>query len=44
MGYIKTSENDLDLMTKTVPSGQDRKKKLRKIMYAIYPEYNVGSF
>ena len=43
-GCIKTSYNCLDLITKTVSSGQDRKRNIRLLMHDIYPEDNVGSF
>ena len=43
-GYIKTSENCSGLMTKTVSSGQDRKRNIRQLMYDIYTEDNVSSF
>ena len=43
-GYINTSENCSDLITKTLSSGQDRKINIRKLMYDIYPEDNMVSF
>ena len=36
--YIKTNLNPADLMTKALPSGENRKQKVRLIMYDIYPE------
>ena len=36
--YVHTSENCSDLMTKCL-YGPDRKKKVRMIMYDIYPEH-----
>jgi hypothetical protein len=36
--YVNTSINPADLMTKPVPSGEDRKRKVRLVMYDIYPE------
>ena len=35
--YCKTSWNPSDLMTKSIPYGQDRRRKVRFIMYDIYP-------
>ena len=43
-GYIKTSENYLGLMTKTVSWGQHRKRNIIQLIYDIYPEDNVGIF
>ena len=43
-GYIKTSENCSDLITKTLSPGKDKKKNIRQHMYGIYSEDNVGSF
>ena len=36
-GFIKTSDNCLDLITKTISSGKDRKRNIRQLMYGIYP-------
>ena len=36
--YIKTSENPSDLLTKCLPAGINRKRKVRKILYDINPE------
>jgi hypothetical protein len=36
--YIDTKDNPADLMTKTLPSGMNRYRKVRMIMYDIYPE------
>ena len=36
--YIKTSENSSDVLTKRLPAGINRKRKVRKILYDIYPE------
>ena len=36
--YIKTSYNPSDLLTKCLPAGINRKQKVRKILYDIYPE------
>ena len=36
--YINTNDNPADLMTKTLPSGINRYRKVRMIMYDIYPE------
>ena len=34
--YIKTSENPADLMTKCLPYGLNRKRKVKAILYDIY--------
>ena len=36
--YIKTYTNPSDLMTKALPAGINRKRKVQEIMYNIYPE------
>ena len=36
--YIKTYANPSDLMPKALPAGINRKRKVRAIMYNIYPE------
>ena len=36
--YVKTDQNPSDLMTKALPSGANRKRKIRMLMYDIYPE------
>jgi len=36
--YIPTGDNPLDLLTKALHSGQNRKRKVRFILYDIYPE------
>ena len=36
--YIKTAENPSDLLTKSLPCGINRKRKVRQILYDIYPE------
>ena len=36
--YIKTSDNPSDLLTKSLPVGINRKRKVRKILYYIYPK------
>ena len=36
--YVHTSENPSDIMTKSISNLQDRKRKIRMIMYDIYPE------
>ena len=43
-GYIKTSDHCLGLITKTVSSGQDRKRIIEQLIYNIYPKDKVGSF
>ena len=37
-GYVKTSENPLDVMTKVITSRVDRKGKVSMMLYDIYPE------
>lgn len=34
--YIKTGENPADVMTKSLPAGEDRKRNIRNIQYDIY--------
>ena len=36
--YVNTKDNPADLMTKILPSGINRCRKVRMIMYDIYPE------
>ena len=36
--YINTDANPSDLMTKALPAGINRKRKVRAIMYDVYPE------
>ena len=36
--YVNTNHNPADLMTKILPSGINRYRKVRMIMYDIYPE------
>ena len=36
--YVKTSENVADIFTKIVSSIKDRKRKIRMLLYDIYPE------
>ena len=36
--YINTDENPSDICTKCVPAGHKRRKKVRMILYDIYPE------
>ena len=38
--YIKTCDNPSDLLTKCLPAGINRKRKVRRILYDIYPEHN----
>ena len=38
--YIKSNENCADICTKSVPAGEDRKRKIRRIMYDIHPNNN----
>ena len=35
--YVKTGQNSSDVLTKSLPSGEDRKRKVRWILYDIYP-------
>ena len=37
-GYINTALNPSDIMTKMVTSKEDRKRKIRQMLYDIYPE------
>ena len=36
--YIKTQENPSDVLTKSLPAGINRYRKVRMILYDIYPE------
>ena len=36
--YIKSNENPADILTKSLPAGLNRKRKIRGILYDIYPE------
>ena len=36
--YVKTTINPSDLLTKALRSGDNRKRKVRMILYDIYPE------
>ena len=36
--YVNINDNPADLMTKTLSSGLNRYRKVRMIMYDIYPE------
>ena len=36
--YLKSSENPSDILTKPLPSGLNRYKKVRMVLYDIYPE------
>ena len=38
--YIKTDDNCSDITTKSLPNGINRKRKVRSVMYDIYPEEN----
>ena len=38
MGYISTDQNAADIATKPLPYGVDRRRKIRKLIYDIYPE------
>lgn len=40
-GYVKTSENPSDVMTKTITSRIDRKRKISMMLYDIYPEVDM---
>ena len=35
--YVNTKENPSDILTKNLPAGESRCKKVRMIMYDIYP-------
>ena len=37
--YMKSSENPAGILTKSLPAGLNRKRKIRGILYDIYPEY-----
>ena len=37
-GYAKTTENPSDVMTKMITNRVDRKRKIRMMIYDIYPE------
>ena len=36
--YVNTKDNPSDLCTKSLPNGANRRKKVRAILYDIYPE------
>ena len=36
--YVNTKENPSDVCTKVIPNGEDRKRKIRMILYDIYPD------
>lgn len=36
--YINTKENPADIMTKILAAGQNRYRKVRMVLYDIYPE------
>lgn len=36
--YVKTDANPADLCTKSLPAGSNRKRKVRAILYDIYPD------
>ena len=38
--YIKSSENPADLLTKALPAGINRYRKVRQVLYDIYPTNN----
>ena len=38
--YIKTIDNPADVLTKSLPAGSNRKRKVRMMLYDIYPEDN----
>ena len=38
--YIKTVDNPADVLTKSLPAGSNRKRKVRMMLYNIYPEGN----
>ena len=40
--YVKTDLNPSDIMTKALPSGENRKRKIRMLLYDIYPEDYAG--
>ena len=40
--YIKTALNPADILTKALPLGLNRKRKIRQVLYDIYPESDVG--
>ena len=40
--YVKTTLNPADLFTKALRSGLDRRRKVRMILYDIYPEERDG--
>ena len=35
--YIKTTINPLDMLTKALRSGENRKRKVRQVLYNMYP-------
>ena len=40
-GYVKTSENPSDVMTKVIVSAADRTRKVLMMLYDIYPEVDM---
>ena len=40
-GYVKTTENPSDVMTKVITSKIDRKRKVSMMLYDIYPEVDM---
>ena len=40
-GYVKTSENPSDVMTKVIVLAADRKRKVSMMLYDIYPEIDM---
>ena len=40
-GYVKTSDNPSDVMTKIIVSATDRKRKVSMMLYDIYPEVDM---
>ena len=38
--YIRTQDNPSDVLTKNLPAGTNRYKKVRMLLYDIYPEVN----
>ena len=37
--YISTHDNPADILTKAVPAGQDRRGKVRSVLYHIYDDH-----
>ena len=35
-GYIKSENNPSDILTKAVPAGENRKRKVKAVLYDIY--------